>query len=107
VNNIRSLRKEKHISQTRLSTELEVSQETISAYENGRHFPSAKSLIRLRELFGVSIDYILGLTDQRYPNIQRSDLAEDEQLLLHTYRKMDSEGKQRLRGYLDGIQTSR
>ena len=107
MNNIRSLRKEKHISQTRLSTELEVSQETISAYENGRHFPSAKSLIRLRELVGVSIDYILGLTDQRYPNIQRSDLAEDEQLLLHTYRKMDSEGKQRLRGYLDGIQTSR
>lgn len=84
-----------------------MSQETISAYENGRHFPSAKSLIRLRELFGVSIDYILGLTDQRYPNIQRSDLAEDEQLLLHTYRKMDSAGKQRLRGYLDGIQTSR
>ena len=107
MNRIRELREEKKITQIRLSIELEVSQETISAYENGRHFPSAKSLIRLRELFGVSIDYILGLTDQRYPNIQRSDLAEDEQLLLHTYRKMDSEGKQRLRGYLDGIQTSR
>ena len=107
MNNIRSLRKEKHISQTRLSTELEVSQETISAYENGKHYPSAKSLIKLRGLFGVSIDYILGLTDQRYPALQRSDLAEDEQLLLHTYRKMDSAGKQRLRGYLDAIQTSR
>ena len=107
MNNIRSLRKEKHISQTRLSTELEVSQETISAYENGKHYPSANSLIKLRDLFGVSIDYILGLTDQRYPALQRSDLAEDEQLLLHTYRKMDSAGKQRLRGYLDAIQTSR
>ena len=107
MNNIRSLRKEKHISQTLLSTELEVSQETISAYENGKHYPSAKSLIKLRDLFGVSIDYILGLTDQRYPALQRSDLAEDEQLLLHTYRKMDSPGKQRLRGYLDAIQTSR
>ena len=107
MNNIQALRKEKHISQTYLSILLEVSQETISAYENGKHNPSTKSLIRLREIFQVSIDYILGLTDQRYPNIQRSDLAEDEQLLLHTYRKMDSEGKQRLRGYLDGIQTSR
>lgn len=107
MNNIRSLRKEKHISQTRLSTELEVSQETISAYENGKHYPSTKSLIRLRELFSVSIDYILGLTDQRYPALQRSDLAEDEQLLLYTYRKMDSAAKQRLRGYLDAIQTSR
>ena len=107
MNNIQALRKEKHISQTYLSILLEVSQETISAYENGKHNPSTKSLIRLREIFQVSIDYILGLTDQRYPALQRSDLAEDEQLLLHTYRKMDSPGKQRLRGYLDAIQTSR
>ena len=107
MNNIQALRKEKHISQTYLSILLEVSQETISAYENGKHNPSTKSLIRLREIFQVSIDYILGLTDQRYPALQRSDLAEDEQLLLHTYRKMDSPGKQRLRGYLDATQTSR
>ena len=107
MNNIQALRKEKHISQTYLSILLEVSQETISAYENGKHNPSTKSLIRLREIFQVSIDYILGLTGQRYPALQRSDLAEDEQLLLHTYRKMDSPGKQRLRGYLDAIQTSR
>lgn len=107
MNNIRSLRKEKHISQTRLSMELEVSQETISAYENDKHYPSAKSLIKLRDLFDVSIDYILGLTDQRYPSIQRSDLAEDEQILLRTYRKMDPAGKQRLQGYLDAIQASR
>ena len=101
------LREEKKITQIRLSIELEVSQETLSAYEMEKYYPSVKSLIKLQNIFGVSIDYILGLTDQRYPALQRSDLAEDEQLLLHTYRKMDSPGKQRLRGYLDAIQTSR
>lgn len=107
MNNIQSLRKEKHISQTRLSIELEVSQETISAYENGRHYPSVKSLLKMREIFNASIDYILGLTDQRYPAIQKSDLSEDELFILQTYRKMDSIGKERLKAYLEGFMASR
>ena len=107
MNNIQSLRKEKHISQTRLSIELEVSQETISAYENNKHYPSVKSLLKLRDLFGVSIDYILGLTSQRYPSFQKSDLSEDELYLLSTYRKMDASGKERIKAYLDGFLASR
>ena len=102
MNNIRSLRKEKHISQTRLSTELEVSQETISAYENGKHYPSAKSLIKLRDLFGVSIDYILGLSDTRYERIETNSLAQDETRLINLYRKLDSLGKERITSYLEG-----
>lgn len=107
LNNIHTLRKEKHISQTRLSIELEVSQETISAYENDKHYPSVKSLLKLRELFGVSIDYILGLTDQRYDSIQKSDLTEEEVTVLHTYRKMDDVAKEHIKAYMDGYLASR
>lgn len=60
MNRIKKLRKEKKITQIRLSIELEVSQETISAYEKGKYYPSAAMLIKLRDIFGVSIDYILG-----------------------------------------------
>ena len=42
MNRIRQLRKEKNITQVRLSIELEVSQETISAYEKEKHFPSTQ-----------------------------------------------------------------
>ena len=63
MNRIRELREEKKITQIRLSIELEVSQETISAYEMEKYFPSIKSLIKLRQIFGVPIDYILGLSD--------------------------------------------
>ena len=41
MNRIKKLRKEKNITQIRLSIELEVSQETISAYEKGKYYPSA------------------------------------------------------------------
>ena len=107
MNNIQALRKEKHISQTYLSILLEVSKETISAYENGKHNPSTKSLIRLREIFQVSIDYILGLTEDRYPTAQRSDLSQDEQSLLHAYRQLDASGKSQIRAYLEGFLASR
>lgn len=49
-NRIRELREEKHITQVRLSTELGVAQETISAYEQGRHLPSVSSLMKLSSM---------------------------------------------------------
>ena len=59
MNRIRELREEKKITQIRLSIELEVSQETISAYEMEKYYPSVKSLIKLQNIFGVSIDIFL------------------------------------------------
>lgn len=41
-NRIRELRAEKNITQLRLSLELEVSQETVSAYENGKHLAKSE-----------------------------------------------------------------
>lgn len=102
MNRIRELREEKKITQLRLSIELEVSQETISAYEVGKHFPSVKSLMRLRDIFGESIDYILGLSDTRYESVQMSHLKDEELALIHTYRRLDSIGRARMTAYMDG-----
>lgn len=106
MNRIRELREEKHLSQTRLSIELGVSQETISAYEVGKNCPSAKSLIKLHDIFNASTDYILGLSDVRRLPIQRNDLCPDESALIQMFRKMDGNGRNVLlayaRGYLAG-----
>ena len=67
ANRIRLLRKEFHMTQLRLSIELEVSQETISAYENQKHYPSFPQLLKLSTLFNASVDYIMGLSDVRNP----------------------------------------
>lgn len=102
MNRIRELREEKNITQVRLSIELEVSQETISAYEKGKYYPSAKSLIKLQKLFGVSIDYILGLSNVKYNGISMNDLRSDELTMLQLYRKLDWMGREKARAYMDG-----
>ena len=62
-NRIRELRQKKNLSQLQLSIELEVTQETISAYEHSKHLPSITALMKMSQLFGVSMDYIMGLSD--------------------------------------------
>lgn len=76
ANRIKQLREENRMTQVRLSIELEVSQETVSAYEKEKHYPSFSQLRRMSELFHVSIDYLMGLSDIRTP----VKLVEDELL---------------------------
>ena len=102
MNRIRQLREEKKITQIRLSIELEVSQETISAYEMGKYFPSVKSLIKLREIFGVPIDYILGISDSKYEGMKNTDLAQDEIYMINLYKNLDASGKERIQAYMEG-----
>lgn len=66
-NRIKELRKEFNMTQIRLSIELEVAQETVSAYENQKHYPSYPQLVKMSRLFHASIDYIMGLSDVRHP----------------------------------------
>ena len=63
ANRIRELREARKMSQVRLSIELEVSQETISSYESGKHYPSYATLEKMSDIFGVSIDYLMGRSE--------------------------------------------
>ena len=103
MNRIKKLRKEKKITQIRLSIELEVSQETISAYEKGKYYPSAAMLIKLRDIFDVSIDYILGLSDTRFDPLSETNLTEDETYILNLCRKMDDSDRKRTISYIEGF----
>ena len=58
--NLKKIREKKKITQVRLSIAAEVSQETISAYESGKAFPSVETLIKIADFLGTSTDYLLG-----------------------------------------------
>lgn len=60
---LKELRKEKHLSQVRLAIELNTSQNVISRYETGEHQADYKTLISIADYFDVSIDYLLGRTN--------------------------------------------
>ena len=62
---LRELRKEKGISQEILARDLGVSKSTIGLYETGDTLPDAQTLHDLAVYFGVSADWLLGLSRAR------------------------------------------
>ena len=61
--NIKNLRKAKGISQLKLALDLNTNQNTVSRYETGEREPSISDLIKIADYFNVSIDYLVGRTD--------------------------------------------
>ena len=61
--NIRSLREDHDMTQKQLSEMLHCSQQVYSNYELGQRDIPTDVLIKLAEIYDVSTDYILGLTD--------------------------------------------
>ncbi len=62
--NLKYLRLEKGIGQSELAKQIGVSKGIISFWENGLREPTMTSLIKLAKFFDVSIDYLVGLTDE-------------------------------------------
>ena len=52
---------------------LGVSQPTLSAWEGERKNPSVESLIQMSELYGVSVDFLLGLPEARYHREEQAE----------------------------------
>ena len=63
MDNLRKLREKKNMTQTRLSVEIEVSQEIISHYEIGESKPNIDNLLKIADFFHCSTDYLLNRTD--------------------------------------------
>jgi len=65
------LLEKKGITQYRLSKDIGVSEGLISEWKGGKCKPTTERLIKLAKYFGVSIDYLLGVTDnQNFSEIQ-------------------------------------
>ena len=60
---LKELRIKRNISQVRLAMDLNISQNTVSRYENGIREADYDMLITLADYFNVSVDYLLGRTD--------------------------------------------
>lgn len=57
-NRIKQLRQEKEWTQAELGEKIGVHQKQISAYERGANIPSTEVLIKLADIFNVSLDYM-------------------------------------------------
>lgn len=60
---LRELRLEKQVSRKELANFLFVSERLISYWEGGKRECSFDMLIKIAQYFGVSVDYLLGVTN--------------------------------------------
>ena len=65
---IKDLREDADLSQRQIAEALNCSQQTYSNYETGARTIPPEILIKLAQLHNTSVDYLLGLTDQRASN---------------------------------------
>lgn len=61
------------MTQRQLADVINLSPSTIGMYESGRRDPDSATLRKLAEYFGVSVDYLLGRTDERRPTRPRDE----------------------------------
>lgn len=65
LQHLKDIREDNDIRQKTLADYLGVSQNTYSQYENGIIAISPEMLIKLADYFDVSVDYLLGRTNNR------------------------------------------
>lgn len=65
---LKELRETRHLSQVRLALDLNLSQNSISRYENLEREAGYDTLIMIADYFHVSLDYLLGRTDNPHIN---------------------------------------
>lgn len=87
-NRIKELRLEKGLRQKDVASLLGISPQSFCNYENWINKPEPEMLMRLADLFEVSIDYLLCRSDEYgvIAPLSAERYSEDEQALIEKYR---------------------
>ena len=106
---IRELRISHNLTQELLSVQTGISQANLSRIECGLVSPDAADLIRLSAFFCVSVDYLLGLTDQpailcssMMESLNRLNYLEEELRLLQGLNPCQ---RSHLKNFLESLQS--
>ncbi len=64
---LKEIREDNDLTQTRIAEYLHIKQNTYSQYENEQRAIGTDMLIKLAAFYNTSVDYLLGLTDEKKP----------------------------------------
>jgi len=101
-------REKKGISKKELAKYMGLDYTTICKYETGVNTPQNKEILKkLADYLGVSIDYLLGQTDNPRPNFGReSEFLEDlDVFFLRSLKGLTPEGKKKVYEFIEMVET--
>ena len=93
---LRTLRKEQNLSKRQLVSRIPINYSTYANYESGFREPNSEILQVLASHFDVSLDFLLGVSDNRQKADEIAVLTEDEHEHMMHYRRLDDHGRELL-----------
>lgn len=87
---LRSLRESHNLTQDDLSERLGKTQLQIWRWENGKSTPNSNDITRIARFFNVTSDYLLGLSDDFFPETKPDELLPQERAVIAALRVGDS-----------------
>ena len=95
---LKQLRIAANLQQTDINKRMSLSSARYSQYESGKRRPDYELLIEIANLYGVSVDYLLGrATIQNHPTPATPEYSPDELDLIKKYRFLDEARQEAVR----------
>ena len=102
---IKEARKLANLSQTELAERIGVARNTLSGYENGQHDPKSDVLKLIAEACGVTVDFLLGVNEEK-PSAETSEELLDMELI-ERLTSLTEEELARVDAFVQGLLASR
>ena len=107
IERFRELREQRGLKQKEIAEILHVQPSTISGWETGRNQPNYDILIVIARFFGVTIDYLLGMSNDQGEIIINSNLNDTENHLIAEFRKLKNDNQIEALNYIKYLITKK
>ena len=104
---LRDLRLESHTTQTDIAEMLGITQQAYAHYENERRLPNVQMLCLLADYYNVSVDYLLGRTDEKSPTPKGAELSEEDMALVRMLTDLSPSEFAKAAAYIQGLRDNR
>ena len=93
-NNFKTARNSKKLTGQKVAEKLNISRNALSQYENGKREASYETLKKLSQIYDVSIDYLLGNTNELTTTTQSAVISPEQakEIWLDSLNKTDKKG---------------
>ena len=114
MNNLKEARKKKLLTGEKVAQQLNITRNALSMYETGKREASYETLKKLANIYGVSIDYLLGnsteltststaLTSEQAKDLWLATLSQLDQDIISTVLKLNELQKYKVQAYMIGM----
>ena len=92
---LNELRENANMKQIEIAEQVSLKSSAISKYEKGTAQPSLQTLIRIADIFNVSVDYLLGVSSIKNPYTAEQFTPKEADMILR-FRRLSRENQIRI-----------